>query len=59
MNYEVMQFFGSDLNNCPPSDAKPAFGIVYYLVWNNPPEENDFKTRYNKTPKGLWTKRRR
>ena len=45
-----MELLGSQLDSCPPEDAKPASGIVYYLVRNNPPEEEDFIPGIEKHP---------
>ncbi len=45
-----MKLLGSHLDNCPPEDAEPASGIVYYLVRNNPPQEKDFIPGIEKHP---------
>ena len=45
-----MKLLGSHLDNCPPEDAEPASGIVYYLVRNNPPQEDDFIPGIKKRP---------
>lgn len=45
MVYGKSQYFGSKLNklnNCPPDDANDAFGMIYRLVFNDPPIEKDF-----------------
>ena len=45
-----MKLLGSHLDNCPPEDAEPASGIVYYLVRNDPPQEGDFIPGIKKHP---------
>ena len=45
-----LNLLGSHLDNCPPEDAEPASGIVYYLVRNNPPQEEDFIPGIEKHP---------
>ena len=45
-----MKLLGSHLDNCPPEDAEPASGIVYYLVRNDPPQEEDFILGIEKHP---------
>lgn len=42
MVYDSSGYFGSHLSNCPPNDAQPALGIIYRLVFNNPPNSSDF-----------------
>lgn len=42
MVYDSSGYFGSHLSNCPPNDAQPALGIIYRLVFNNPPNSGDF-----------------
>lgn len=46
-----MNLLGSHLDNCPPEDAEPASGIVYCLVWNNPPQEKDFIPAIERNPR--------
>ena len=48
--YRKLNLLGSRLDNCPPEDAEPASGIVYYLVRNDPPEEEDFIPGIEKHP---------
>ena len=48
--YRKLELRGSHLDNCPPEDAEPASGIVYYLVRNNPPQEEDFIPGIEKHP---------
>ncbi|MDE0482372.1 MAG: hypothetical protein OXI67_07350 [Candidatus Poribacteria bacterium] len=42
MPYDKSQFIGSELNNCPPDDAEGASGLIYRLVFHDPPIEKDF-----------------
>lgn len=51
-----LEVWGSHLSDCPPEDAEPAFGIVYYLVFNNPPLQKDFRPLVGRNP-GEWKKR--
>ena len=51
-----LEVWGSHLCNCPPEDAVPAFGIVYYLVFNNPPLQKDFRPLVERNP-GDWKRR--
>ena len=53
MVYDKSRYFGSHLSNCPPNDARPTSGTVYYLVRNNPPKEEDFKPLLKKRPNSL------
>ena len=48
--YRKLRLLGSHLDNCPPEDAEPASGIVYYLVRNNPPQAKDFIPGIEKHP---------
>lgn len=48
--YRKLELRGSHLDNCPPEDAEPASGTVYYLVRNNPPQEEDFIPGIEKHP---------
>ena len=50
MVYDRSQYFGSHLSNCPPNDAQPALGIIYRLVFNNPPNGIDFVPNVREEP---------
>lgn len=53
MVYDKSQCLGSHLENCPPDDAKPANGTVYYLVKHNPPIKKDFEPKALRDPKSV------
>lgn len=40
--------------DCPPSSASACAGLVYRLVQNNPPKENDFRTYFELYPTRVW-----
>ena len=43
--YDKWQYIDSKLKNCPPNDAQPASGTVYYLVKHDPPIAIDFEPK--------------
>ncbi len=47
------QYIDSNLKNCPPDDAQPASGTVYYLVKHNPPIETDFEPKVIRHPESV------
>lgn len=53
MVYDESQCLGSHLENCPPDDAQPASGTVYYLVKHNPPIEKDFEPKAIRHPESV------
>lgn len=40
--------------NCPPASAVAVEGIYYRLVNNNPPEESDLRSNWQKFPNTQW-----
>lgn len=42
MSHKESNLLGSNLKDCPPSDAEKAYGIAYRIVENDPPNESDF-----------------
>ena len=42
MRRKEVKMFGSHLEDCPPTDAETASGVVYRIVENNPPDKDDF-----------------
>ena len=53
MVYNKWEYVDSNLKNCPPSDAQPASGTVYYLVKHNPPIATDFQPKAIRHPESV------